>query len=121
MQKSELPTTNNESWGFFGTIRNHADADKAWTLAFVAISKACDGDAEAVRDFLDSRHGRHFADEVVNQLSVGAELTNAIDAAVAVWRRWRIGPALSRETGIPAGLTYLTGLVANFSVIAEAA
>jgi len=74
-----------------------------------------------VRDFLDSRHGRHFADEVANGLACNLLLAEAIDAAIARWMGWRISRRTSRETGIPAGLAYLTGFVLDEGIHAEAA
>jgi hypothetical protein len=74
-----------------------------------------------VRAFVDSRHGRHFADEVANHLHASAELRHAIAAATAIWMGWRIGRRISRETGIPAGLPYLTGFVLDAGIAAEAA
>jgi hypothetical protein len=74
---------------------------------------------EGVRDFLDSRHGRHFADEVTNGLCRGAPLAAAIDAAVARWMGWRITRCISRDDGIPRGLPYLTGWVAHFQIFDE--
>lgn len=56
-----------------------------------------------MRAFLDSRHGRHFADEVSNQRHAGRGIADAIDAATAIWMGWRIGRRTGRETGIPRG------------------
>ena len=74
---------------------------------------------EGVRDFLDSRHGRHFADDVASELWKGETLKDAIDAAIARWMGWRIDRKTSRETGIPRGLPYLTGLANHFAIMAE--
>ena len=120
MTTSILPTRNTE-WGFFGTLALDADAKAAWPLAMAAIAQATGGDAEAVRDFLDSRQGRHFADDVGNGLHRGLDLTAAIDAAVERWMGWTSGRRTERETGIPRGLPYLTGFVTSFAIEAEAA
>jgi hypothetical protein len=119
-----LPT-RNEAWGFHGTtdrmeVGRPVDVATAWTLAFAAVGEATGVGPEGVRDFLDSRHGRHFADDVANGLIDGTTLEDAIDAAVTRWMGWTIGRRMSRETGIPAGLPYLTGLAAHFEIIAEA-
>ena len=76
-----------------------------------------------MRDFVDCRHGRHFADDVVSELAkVGPDcLEAAIEAAIARWQRWRIGRQTSRDEGIPAGLPYLTGWVTHFQIIDEMA
>src|SRR5207247_1948163 len=70
----------------------------------------------AVRDFLDSRHGRHFADDVSSGLFNGLSLPVAIDAAVDRWMNWRIDRRTLRETGIPRRLPCLLGLVADCEI-----
>jgi hypothetical protein len=97
--------------GFFGTIRHHAEPEEAWPRAMKAITAATGCPPDAVRDFLDSRHGRHFADDVANGLFKGLKLDAAIDAAVERWMGWAIGRRTSWSTGIPPGLPYLTGFV----------
>ncbi len=112
--------TNNEAWGFWGTIRHHADPAKAWPIAFRAIATATGCADEGVRDFLDSRHGRHFADDVANGLFEGRSLADAIDAAIERWMTWTIDRRTSRETGIPRGLPYLVGFVTDCEIMVEA-
>lgn len=119
--ETTLPT-NKEAWGFWGTIERseHAtDTAAAWAIASEAIANATMGSPEHLRAFLDSRHGRHFADDVVNELVRGLRLHEAIDAATQRWMGWRIGRRMSRDTGIPQGLPYLTGLVADYAIMAE--
>ena len=82
---------NNTAWGFWGTIRHDADPATAWPLAMRAIAAATASPETAVRDFLDSGHGRHFADDVADELRRGLELKAAIDATVRRWMGWRIG------------------------------
>ena len=123
MTTTILPT-RNEAWGFWGTMARvtndiAADPRKAWPAAFVAISDATDATPEGVRDFLDSRHGRHFADSVVDELNRGDTLKEAIAAATARWTGWRVGRTTSRETGIPSELPLLTGLATHFGILAE--
>ena len=120
MTETILPTNNTE-WGFWGTIRHHADPAEAWTLAMQAITATTECPDPAVRDFLDSRHGRHFADDVANGLFARLALPAAIDAAVSRWMTWTIKRRDERETGIPRGLPYLTGWVTHFEILAEAA
>jgi hypothetical protein len=121
MTSATILPTANQAWGFFGSIRHHADSDQAWALAFPAIAAATGASAEGVRAFLDSRHGRHFADEVANELFAGRALPGAVAAAVARWMGWRIGRRTEQETGIPRGLPYLTGLVMHGEILADAA
>jgi hypothetical protein len=75
---------------------------------------------EAIRDFLDSRHGRHFADDVANGVLEDLGLKDAIDAAVDRWMGWTISRGVEAELGIPRGLPYLAGLVGHYEIMAEA-
>ncbi|WP_240127009.1 hypothetical protein [Thermomonas alba] len=79
----EIPATRNEAWGFSGTMDAHAQA--AWPVAMTAISEATGQPLEVVRTFLDSRHGRYFADEVLNHMHAGHALHDAIRAATRQW------------------------------------
>ena len=112
-----MPATQNDAWGFFGTMDEHAAA--AWPLAMSAISDATGQPLESVRIFLDSRHGRHFADDVQNGLFEGKSLQDAINAATARWMGWTIGRQTSKDYGIPKGLPYLTGFVIHCEVTDE--
>jgi hypothetical protein len=116
---SNIPATQNEDWGFWGTMNEHAPA--AWPLAMTAIADATDEDIGAVRAFLDSRHGRHFADTVHNGIFYGQPLPDAIQAATDKWMGWTIGRQTSREYDIPRGTPYLTGFVVHCGLIEEAA
>jgi hypothetical protein len=122
MTSTILPSRNTE-WGFFGTIGRSenaaADPAPAWDIAFARIAETTGTAPEGVRDFLDSRHGRHFADDVAGELARGDTLKDAIDTAIARWMGWRIDRQTSRETGIPKGLPYLTGLANHFAIMAE--
>ena len=117
----ELPLTGNPEWGFYGTIGHDADADTAWPVAMTAIAAATGCSLDEVRDFLDSRHGRHFADDVANGIFAGTALPRAIAATTQSWLGWTIGRPTARETGIPQGLPYLTGFVVYAAIEAEAA
>ena len=114
---TQIPATQNESWGFYGTMNEHAEA--AWPLAMTAISDATSQPLESVRIFLDSRHGRHFADDVQNGLYAGATLADAIAQATQRWMGWTIGRSTSKQHGIPKGLPYLTGFVIHCEIVEE--
>ena len=116
-QSTTIPATQNEPWGFWGTMEQHA-AD-AWPLAMTRIAQATGEGLETVRDFLDSRWGRHFADDVRNELHAGRPLAEAIDAATERWMGWTIGRQASKNYGIPRGLPYLTGFVIHAGIMAE--
>jgi hypothetical protein len=105
----QLPETGNSRWGLFGTLGDHAPA--AWPIAMTTISDATGEPLASVRLFLDSRHGRHFADDVLSRLHGGHALPDAIHATTRQWMNWKIGRQTSRQYGIPLGKPYLTGFV----------
>jgi len=113
-----IPATENDIWGFYGALEERAAA--AWPLAMNAIATATGEPLESVRLFLDSRHGRHFADDVHNALSRGLPLQAAIDTATRQWMGWTFRRQTSRDYGIPLGLPYLTGFVVHCAIEDEA-
>ena len=114
---TQIPAPTVTDFGFFGTMAEHAEA--AWPLAMTAISEATAEPLESVRTFLDSRHGRHCADDVQNGLYAGATLADAINAATRRWMSWTIGRSTSKQYDIPKGLPYLTGFVIHCEIIEE--
>ena len=86
-------------------------------MAAVADAAGCTQDE--VRDFLDSRHWRHFADDVVNALLDCLPLADAITAAAAKWIGWAISRATARDCGIPRELPYLIGFAIHAAIEAE--
>lgn len=121
MPTTILPT-RNEAYGFFGAMQlGGADPMQSWNAASAMIAAETDASAEGIRDFLDSRHGRHFADDVLSALAdLGAHrLEAAIEAAVTRWQAWRISRQTERDEGIPRGLPYLTGWVTHFQILDE--
>ena len=105
-------------WGFWGTMQE--DAQEAWAIALPAIAMVTGTGLDAARAFLDSRHGRHFADEVRNHLLKGKTLADAINGAIEQWMGWTIGRLTSKQHGIPRGLPYLTGFVIHCGIVDEA-
>ncbi len=118
MTTTHIPATQNEAWGFWGAMNDQAAA--AWPIAMTAISDATNQPLDSVRAFLDSRHGRHFADDVLNGLHAGLNLHDAIHAATQRWMGWTIGRLTSKQHGIPKGLPYLTGFVIHCEIVEEA-
>jgi len=114
-----MPATENTVWGYWGSMQEHAAA--GWPIAMQAIADATGEPLESVRAFLDSRHGRHFADEVSNGLYVGQPLQAAIQSATDVWMGWRIDRHISSDYGIPVGLPYLLGFVIQAAIDEELA
>ncbi|SFM91595.1 hypothetical protein [Nitrosomonas communis] len=113
----QIPSSQNESWGFWHTLENQAN--KAWPLAMAAIAGATNQPFESLQLFLDSRFGRHFADDVLNQLNAGHTLPDAINAATQQWMTWKIGRQTSKDYGMPRGLPYLTGFVIHCEIVEE--
>ena len=127
MTQNPILPSRNEGFGFFRTLTVCPQRDRrsaeVWTLASRMIAEAIGADSEdemiGIRDFLDSRMGRHFADDVVgNMTGCKIELEPAIASAIRRWQGWRIDRATERSEGIPAGLPYLTGWVQHFAVTA---
>ena len=128
-----LPT-RNEAWGFFGTMRSEGESpETAWDIASRLIAEATEAEQgygpEGVRDFLDSRDGRHFADQVASaihrrarglRVREGISLRDCITETVELQMRWTISRDIEREHGIPRGLPYLTGWVHHYAILAEA-
>ena len=115
----EIPATGNEAWGFYGCLRERAEA--AWPIAMHAIAEATGEPLESVRAFLDSRHGRHFGDEVHNGLYRGLDLPEAIQAATQRWMGWKITQQISKDYDIPQGLPYLLGFVIQAGIYQDMA
>lgn len=118
---TNLPTRNPE-WGFWGTTeRAGFRPDRGWDVASTMIAKATGCSPEGVRDFLDSRHGRQFADEVNDNMATDRlPVETATERAITRWMGWRIDRNTQAGYGIPAGLPYLTGWVGHFEIAADA-
>lgn len=112
-----LPVTQNPAWGFWGTMDTHAAA--AWPLAMTAISESTGEPLDSVRAFLDSRHGRQFADSVLNAMHSGSSLPEAIATITRQWMSLPIDPKTARDHGIPRGLSHLTGFVIHCAIVED--
>jgi hypothetical protein len=86
--------SNNEHWGFWGTAaRNGYEVQLCWNAAADALATAFDLAPSEVRDLLDSRCGRHLADDL-SFIQGGPVTAKAIEAhirdrlAYHGWRKW---------------------------------
>ena len=108
MTTNQIPNHPERSLGFWGTMNEHVSAVRP--LAMNAISDAAPA-LESVRTFLDSRHGRHFADDVQNGLCTKGSLcrmrSRPPPGNVGWLDDW---PPDQQGYGIPRGLPYLTAL-----------
>jgi hypothetical protein len=130
MTTHRILPSRNEDLGFFATLticplRDRTSAD-VWTLASRLIAEAVRASSEdemiGIRDFLDGRMGRHFADDVVgNMTGCGIGCEAAIRSSIRTWQGWRISRKTEAEEGIPEGLPYLTGWVQHFVIAAAMA
>lgn len=74
MQKT-LPTENKE-WGFWGAtnniLENQNKTEELWNVASTLISEIAGFARHEVRALLDSRGGRHLADEFYSEIANGS-------------------------------------------------
>jgi hypothetical protein len=113
-----LPS-QDEAWGFFGTIGSHAEPEQAWMRAMRAATNATGHSDEAARAFLDSRYGRHSPNDVASAINGRLALPNALESPAGRWRDYKIDGRMEEELGIPRGLPYLTGLVCMHEALLE--
>ena len=97
--------SQNKEWGFFGTV--NGDQESAWNAAFEAVQASTGADDDQVRRFLDSRRGRHLADDVN---------CDGLAGAIAKWEAWKPGKTLQRDVRVPKGATYLAAEVFTIGV-----
>lgn len=92
-----MTKTANPHYGFYGTIKG--DKDAAWIAALAAVSKATGQPEGRAAVFLDSRPGRHFADQVNCE---------GLAATIECWKNWKVSRTVRRQYGIAEGTNYLT-------------
>lgn len=62
---SKYLQTTNEGWGFYGTcLNNGRNAKKEWKKAMKLLVEEQELSQEQARDLLDSKWGRHAANEL---------------------------------------------------------
>lgn len=67
--------TQNQEWGFWGTVSEFVDSDEAqrlWCEVSKIIQEKAEFTAIETRNLLDSRWGRHMADEFHEDIVTGA-------------------------------------------------
>ncbi len=68
-------STQNEGWGFFGTVqmqtKNIEKTEEFWNAASMIITKNADFNPSKTRELLDSRWGRHTADSFYEEINNG--------------------------------------------------
>lgn len=107
---SDLPhAPRNPLGGFWAAMKQ--DAAMAWPRALSAIAEAAATDFDTARRFLDSRWGRHFADDVLCQMRRGVSMPRAISGAIECWMTWEINPYTAQVYELPRGLPYLLGFL----------
>lgn len=70
---NQILKTQNEEWGFWGTTRRHYSkklTQQRWNDAFETLLQLSGAEPEQVRLLLDSRTGRHFADQCYKEKDV---------------------------------------------------
>lgn len=115
----ETIKSENEGYGFYGTMTLDGCADKAWDVAMTALTTETGAEPAQVRAFLDSSFGRHFADDVHCALQ-HTSLERAVAVAIDRWQGWTLSRRTRRELGIPTPMRYLDGMVYAAAVYAEA-
>ncbi len=102
---------------FWDTIEEsgRVDVNTAWTLTFRALLTATGYSSEGVRDFLDSRFGVCFADDIDNGLKAGEALETAIEAAVNLWKARRVSRTECERHDITEGTDELTGYISCYA------
>lgn len=137
MTRTNLPT-GNPSFGFYGTVtrapERDATSDAIWNEACAAIWHtlpftlgpiiATDTAAEAIRNFLDSRDGRHFADAVIGRLQTSPLCNTMSKAIIDTAHAWQAIPVSKQScaaTGIPQGTPFLEGMILHYAILADAA
>ena len=91
MTRTAEHTTHSDVLGFFGAIATHvSDPVTAFTETAALIAQAVGCKPKEVWPFLDSRHGRLFADDVAIELATGRDLGTAIGSTIERWQGWKM-------------------------------
>ena len=72
----EILPTQNKEWGFWGIASNYTSKEKMpeiWSTAFKIIQKNAEFTPQETLGLMDSRWGRHTADEFAEEISCDLE------------------------------------------------
>lgn len=126
---SEVISSRGESDGFFAYIDGKVqDRQAVWAAALAAVQAQTHFGQQAVRAFLDSDSGRHFAevaftdaDGTYAQAPVSTEAaTSAIARVVAQWPAMNYRWLDAKRVGAIIGAPYLNSMVAAEAIAVKA-
>ena len=85
--------------------------EQARNIAIQIIADTTHQSHDAVRVFLESRYGDHFADNVFNQLQTSVTLKSAIQHTVRHWMTGQVDPLTRKHYRISEDTPRLTAYV----------
>ena len=104
--------TQNECYGFFGTIRNRANAKEAWRIAMIRVAKKTQFLPMLLENSLIAIMADGFAEEVCTHILDDSDLENAIELATTRWMVWTTSQFdLTTKVGQP----YLIEIVGRYN------
>lgn len=108
-----VPTCWNEDFGFYGTMEDALhNAREAWPLAVWIVAEVSDESMiKVVGAFLDSRWGRKYACEVIEQINGGMTLEEALRHVAEIWMNQPPSPRTRAENYIYKEYSYLVGVM----------
>lgn len=93
--RSAVLKMENVEWGFFGTAQKngYADPESLWTAVSELMIEIFEISPAHAQRLLDSRHGRHLADElsfVKGQLTAESAIRHLVERMVSTpsWRAY---------------------------------
>lgn len=91
MSKAAQRSNRSDAYGFFGVISAHvADPAAAFDEASKMIAHKVGSHPKEVWAFLDSRHGRLFADDVAIEIGRTRDFRASVSAVVERWQEWKM-------------------------------
>lgn len=85
--------TSNKAWGFYGTYKScHETSDRdtarAYAAAHGAVMTVLGMDAAETKEWLDSRNGRHLADQVAKGKAADDTVAYVTKHAASIKKEW---------------------------------